>query len=114
VGLFVSILAQGIAGTVLPNPISAEEVAERARIETMISRLSPSTLYGETVHILLNPSARVLSAVTLSQVRGILPTPLALSQSLFLVLPHITTLVALVGVCFGISYIKFLRDEIRT
>jgi ABC-2 type transport system permease protein len=42
-----------------------------------------------------------------------LPTPLALDQSLTLIWPHITTIFGLVAVCFGISYIIFMRAEIR-
>jgi ABC-2 type transport system permease protein len=48
-----------------------------------------------------------------SQAEGILPTPLALDQSLTLIWPHITTIFGLVAVCFGISYIIFMRAEIR-
>jgi ABC-2 type transport system permease protein len=48
-----------------------------------------------------------------SQAEGILPTPLALGQSLNLIWPQLTTMFALVAVCFGISYIIFLRAEIR-
>jgi ABC-2 type transport system permease protein len=62
---------------------------------------------------MLNPTARVLGAALEEQTQGILLTPLALEQSLLLILPQFTTLIALVGVCFGICYIKFMRTEIR-
>jgi ABC-2 type transport system permease protein len=65
------------------------------------------------VHILLNPAARVFGLALQSQAEGILPTPLALGQSLNLIWPHVTTLFGLVAVCFGISYIFFMRAEIR-
>ena len=39
--------------------------------------------------------------------------PLPIDQSLGLIWPHITTLFGLVAVCFGISYIIFMRAEIR-
>ena len=111
--IFVSVIAQLIAGAVVDNPSTPELMARRSDIETFISRLSPSTLFAESVHILLNPSARVLGYVTESQVEGILPTPIALSQSLLLISPDITTLIALLGICFAVSYIKFMREEIR-
>lgn len=111
--LFISILAQGVAGLVVPNPTTPEQLARRVNVETLISRISPSTLYGESVHILLNPSARALGLALASQAEGILPTPIALGQSLLLVMPHLATLFALVAVCFGISYIMFMRSEIR-
>jgi len=65
------------------------------------------------VSILLSPAARVFGLALQSQAEGILPTPLALSQSLNLIWPHVTTLFGLVAVCFGISYIIFMRAEIR-
>ncbi|MBI2364738.1 MAG: ABC transporter permease [Deltaproteobacteria bacterium] len=79
----------------------------------IINRISPSTLFSESVSILLNPAARVFGLALQSQAQGILPTPLALDQSLNLIWPHITTLFGLVAVCFGISYIIFMRAEIR-
>jgi ABC-2 type transport system permease protein len=65
------------------------------------------------VHIVLNPGARIFGVALQSQAEGILPTPLALGQSLTLIWPHITTLFALVALCFGISYVIFMRAEIR-
>jgi ABC-2 type transport system permease protein len=69
-------------------------------------------LFSEIVQNLLNPRAHLLAAIS-QEVTGILPTPLSLRQSLILIWPHVSTLLALVAVCFGISYIKFMRDEIR-
>ena len=111
--LFVAILSQGIAAAIVPDPSTAEQLAHRADVENIVSRISPSTLFSESVSILLNPAARVFGLALQSQAEGILPTPLALGQSLDLIWPHITTLFALVAVCFGISYIIFMRAEIR-
>ncbi|MCZ6625768.1 MAG: ABC transporter permease subunit [Deltaproteobacteria bacterium] len=111
--IFVWMISQAVAGFIVPDPSTVEQVAYRATIETMISRISPSTLFADCVRILLNPIARTFGPIPQEQLVGILPTPLGLSQSLLLIIPHITTLFALVAVCFGISYIKFMRDEIR-
>lgn len=111
--IFVWMVAKVISGVVVPNPSTPEQLVQQANIETVISRFSPSTLYSETVHILLNPIARAFGPVLEEQLAGILPTPLALSQSLLLICPHIATLFALAGICFGVSYIKFMRTEIR-
>jgi ABC-2 type transport system permease protein len=40
--------------------------------------------------------------------------PLLLSQSVLVVLPYIITLVAITVICFAISYIVFMRQEIRS
>jgi ABC-2 type transport system permease protein len=111
--LFVSVISSGIAGLIVPDASSPEAIARRSDVENIISRVSPSTLYSETVGILLNPAARVFGMTLQSQAEGILPTPLALNQSLSLIWPHITTIFGLVAVCFGISYIIFMRVEIR-
>lgn len=111
--IFVSMIAKVASDMIVPNPSTPEQLVQQTNIDTVVSRFSPSTLYSETVHILLNPIARAFGPVLQEQLTGILPTPLALSQSLLLIFPHIATLVALVGVCFGISYIKFMRAEIR-
>lgn len=111
--IFAPLIAQIVAGLIVPNPSTAEELTRQADIASLISRISPSTLFGESVHILLNPTARLLGIALPEQTQGILLTPLALGQSLLLILPQVTTLFALVAVCFGISYIKFMRAEIR-
>ncbi|MBI2986861.1 MAG: ABC transporter permease [Deltaproteobacteria bacterium] len=111
--IFAPLVAQIVAGFIAPDPSTPEQLARQADIAAMINRISPSTLFGESVHILLNPTARILGVALAEQTQGILLTPLALSQSLLLILPQLTTLFALVAVCFGISYVKFMRAEIR-
>jgi len=54
-----------------------------------------------------------LGLVTLSQVALMMPNPLSLGQSLLVVWPHLTSLLGLTIVCFAISYIVFMRQEIR-
>jgi ABC-2 type transport system permease protein len=111
--LFVVIVSQAIGSMIVPETSTPEQIARRSDVENIVSRISPTTLFSEAVHILLNPAARVFGLALQSQAEGILPTPLALDQSLALIWPHITTLFALVAVCFGISYILFMRAEIR-
>ena len=41
------------------------------------------------------------------------PSPLSLSQSLLMVWPHLVILVSLTAVCFAVSYVVFMRQEIR-
>ena len=111
--IFIGMLSNVIAGIIVSNPSTQEELARQVTIGTFIARLSPSVLFAETVHILLNPVAHLEGFALGAFPEGILPTPLALNQSLLLIWPHLTTLFALVAVCFGISYIKFMREEIR-
>ena len=40
--------------------------------------------------------------------------PLSLDQSILVVVPYLTSLLALTVVCFGLSYLSFMRQEIRS
>ena len=111
--VFAPLIAQIVAVSIVPDPSTPEELARQTDIAALISRVSPTTLYQETVQVVLNPAARILGAALAEQTQGILLTPLALSQSLLIILPQFTTLIALVAVCFGLCYIKFMRAEIR-
>jgi len=70
--------------------------------------ISPITLFWQIVTITLIPTARLLGQVMQT------PSPLSLSQSMLLVWPHLVSIIALTVVCFAISYIKFMREEIRS
>jgi len=111
--IFAPLIAQIAANFIVPDPSTPEQAARQIDIAAMIGRISPTTLYEEAVHVILNPLARLLGAAQAEQTQGILLTPLALEQSLLLILPQFATLIALVCVCFGICYIKFMRAEIR-
>ncbi|HKA32462.1 MAG TPA: ABC transporter permease subunit [Candidatus Binatia bacterium] len=111
--IFTPLIAQIVAGMIVQDPTTPEEIVRQTDIASMIGRISPTTLYEESVTIVLNPTARVLGAALQEQTQGILLTPLALSQSLLIILPQFTTLIALVAACFAVCYIKFMRTEIR-
>jgi len=112
--LFIPVLTLAIANLAVPDATTPEAVSRQMDIANLVGRLSPSTLFQESVQILLNPTTgRTLGGVLPGQAEGILATPLAIDQSLRLIWPHITTMFALVAVCFGISYIIFMRAEIR-
>ncbi|MFS8640798.1 MAG: ABC transporter permease [Symbiobacteriaceae bacterium] len=78
-----------------------------------LSRLSPGYLYSEAMVTLLTPTVRTLGPVTLEQVLGALEGVLPVGQSLLLIWPQAVGLVALTAICFAISYILFMRREIR-
>ena len=87
---------------------------EQIELQQTLSRLSPSTLFGESVLGLLHPSTRALGPVFMSQLEGaVMGTPLPLQQSLILVWPQVTGLIAGTIVLFVIAYIAFQRQEVR-
>lgn len=81
---------------------------------TGLNRLSPNTLFAEATHALLNPGTRALGPVFAFQLHGALVgAPLALSQSLLLVWPQLTSLIGASVLLFSIGYVLFQRQEIR-
>ncbi|HHW55783.1 MAG: ABC transporter permease, partial [bacterium] len=78
-----------------------------------LSRLSPATLYSEAITTILTPEVRTLGPIFLEQVEGAIAGALPLGQSLLLIWPHLTGLVAATLICFAASYLLFLRQEIR-
>ncbi|MBA7474696.1 hypothetical protein ES707_10050 [subsurface metagenome] len=73
-----------------------------------IMLISPITLFWQIITMLLNPSARLIGQAIQT------PSPLSLDQSLLLVWPHLVSIIALTVVCFAISYVRFMREEIRS
>lgn len=76
-------------------------------------RVSPSQLYADATTILLMPSVRSLGPVTMEQMIGAIPAPLPLKESIMVVWPQISSMLAATMVCFAIGYATFMRREIR-
>lgn len=117
--LFVSMIAGAIANAVVPvdQNSSLELLTKNDEIYRAISRISPNTLYGESVQVLLmpelgNPSSTLMLISIYTS--GMIPTPLPLSQSLLIIWPQLTSLIALTALCFAASYIKFMHEEVRS
>ena len=79
----------------------------------MLLRISPYWLFAEATTALLDPLFRGLGILTVSDTTGMLLRPLSLEQSLLLVWPQLTTLIGLAVICFAVSYVVFMRQEIR-
>jgi len=112
---FLPIIANAIANGVVP--VENASIADQIRnfnIGSSISRISPSTLFGEAIFILLIPTARLFQPTLLNVVQTPPENPLPLGQSLIQVWPQLLVIVALAIICFAISYIIFMRQEIRS
>jgi ABC-2 type transport system permease protein len=115
---FMPMLAGIIANMVVPvdQNSSTQVLLNNLGVQGTVLQFSPVRLYQEAVSVLLVPGARTLGQTI--QLLGssniqLLPNPLSLGQSLLIVWPHLVTIIALTVVCFAISYIKFMREEIR-
>jgi ABC-2 type transport system permease protein len=79
-----------------------------------IQRVSPGTLFSEALLGLLNPETRTLGFMLPQQMRGAIPNaPLPLDQSLLLIWPQVTGLIAGMIVVFAAAYVVFQREEVR-
>jgi len=93
----------GIFGVALASP----EITQK------IIWISPNWLFGQAASALLHPMVRTLGAITQAQMAYMIPNPLSLGQSILLIWPHLTALIGLSAICFAISYVLFMRQEIR-
>jgi ABC-2 type transport system permease protein len=113
-----SALAPTIAAIVIPpDPRYAAlglQTPETTELATVLARFSPSTLFGEAVLALLDPTTRGLGPIYLSQLQGaVAGAPLPLAESLIMAWPQMVGLIAGTIVLFVIGYVVFQRQEVR-
>ena len=116
-----------LGANVLANAFASETtgddpqvVMRRANIVKAFVLSSPMELYREATATIIDPTRKStprsmvtvgpLETLSMSRFAG----PLPLIQSFLIVAPYIITLVAITVVCFAISYIVFMRQEIRS
>ncbi|MGH7035382.1 MAG: ABC transporter permease [Stellaceae bacterium] len=111
--LLTRFLTQAIFPTT-PLSLLVGRSYEQIVFQQTLARLSPNTLFGEALLGVLHPSTRALGPVFMDQLQGaVLGNPLPLGQSLLLVWPQVTSLVAGVIVLFVAAYVVFQRQEVR-
>ena len=120
---FGGFLLSFVAGAIAPlsetlastNP---EQYLANSGLRDMLFRVLPNTLYGESSIVLLNPSrTRVAdlpgSVDQVVQAQQQIGSLLSLDQSFIIVWPQVVALVALTVLCFGVAYVRFMRQEVR-
>jgi ABC-2 type transport system permease protein len=119
VWLFFTVFWNIIAGVLAPiiSPVHlglTQELVNQAQTQLILSRLSPNTLYAESMIAILSPQIRSLGIVLPVQLEGaVMGTPLPLNQSLLLVWPQLTALIGITILLFALGYVLFQRQEIR-
>ncbi len=115
--IFWNILAGLIASAIMPVRLGLpQEVLAQAKLQIALARFSPTFLYGEIMAAILNPAVRSVGLGLLLPLlpQGAIPgTALPLSQSLLLVWPQFTGLIAATILLFALGYVLFQRQEIR-
>ena len=108
-------IAQTITLGLAPSQIrSADEYLAIEQLGMVLARFSPGVLFSEAVVGLLNPETRTFGSMLPAQMRGAIPgAPLPLDQSLMLIWPQMTGLIAGMIVVFAAAYVIFQREEVR-
>lgn len=119
VWIFLTLFAEMIVGVIanLAYPLEGIQgfynMLDNYQLQMNLNRLSPYYLYCEATSTLLSPNARTLGIMTQESLSGALAGYLPFEQSLLLIWPHLTAMLALTMAAFTVSYICFMRQEIR-
>jgi len=120
---FVTLGANVVANSVAP--LNAKEgtrpeiLVKNVKVKETISLFSPMVLYSDASSVIVNPMRKTTESLILmgpmEQVSASrFKNPLTFTQSLVVVYPHVTALIAITLICFAISYLVFMLQEIRT
>jgi len=121
---FVAMGASVMADAISPvdqarASINPELLIKHEQTRKIISLVSPMTLYSEATTIILDPLRKTTQSILLMGPMERLSisrfqSPLPLSESVYIVFPHLISLMAITLVCFAISYTVFMRQEVRS
>jgi ABC-2 type transport system permease protein len=113
--VFYPLIINVILKSIQPSqfaPPAALYLYEKFRFSLV--QIIPNELFSEITSALLMPGVRSLGPLTMEQLHGAIPGPLPVGQSLLIVWPQLTGLIALTLLCFVLSYLSFMRREIRS
>lgn len=109
--LIVNVITKGMEPSQFAPP---RAIYMYQKIKFALVQIMPNELFDQSTTTLLMPSVRSLGPLTMEQVQGAIPGPLPLGQSLLLTWPQLTGLIALTILCFVLSYVSFMKKEIRS
>jgi ABC-2 type transport system permease protein len=113
---FYPLILQAVAGSMTAT--TDAEFISNFNFYIFLTRISPIQLFNEAAAVTMTPITRSISQVflllTTDASSYFVATPLSLGQSLLSVWPHFFLTVLLTLICFAISYVKFMFEEIRS
>ncbi|WP_208644851.1 ABC transporter permease [Mucilaginibacter kameinonensis] len=114
--IFYQIIVNLFLRSLLPDTsqLTQEQAISYNDMVLNILRISPNQLYTDSVTTLLMPSVRSLGPLTMEQMAGAIPSPLPFTQSLMIVWPQFSGLLACMTCCFALAYCLFMRREVRS
>jgi ABC-2 type transport system permease protein len=111
---FWNIVVGLVAPALSPQQITTvQDLVATNQIQLLLSRISPITLYADIATIMLQPTERFLGFVLPVQLDRAIKAPLPLGQSVLVIWPQLTGLIAATILIFAICYVLFQRQEIR-
>ncbi len=116
---YILMIAPAIANAVVPTADgTAEALLGNFQLQQALLRVSPNFLFAEASTVLLQPPLAgtllgIIGILVSGAAQWMIPNPLSLGQSMLLVWPHLTLLVSVTLICFAISYVVFMRQEVR-
>lgn len=112
--VFYPILVNAVVKAMIPDGyLMPEQVLSYNRLVMSLFRIDPGQLYTDAATTLLMPSVRSLGALSMEQMAGAIPSPLSFTDSLMIVWPQVTGLLAATTLCFALAYYLFMRKEVR-
>ena len=112
--LFFSVIWPALAPAIAQAFVSPDNQVAQITVAQNLARLSPSTLFGETVLAILHPTTRTLGPVYLDQLQGaVMGSPLSLGESVMVAWPQIVGMIAASILLFVAGYVVFQRQEVR-
>jgi len=115
--IFIFLIAPAIANNLAPiaEGSTPAELVRNVELQEVLMRVSPNQLFSEATDTLLLPTLGGNPLIIAMSPAGayMLPNPLSLGQSVILIWPQLTTLIGLSAICFAVSYVVFMRQEIR-
>jgi len=119
VSIGASVLADMIAPVNAQSSESTKAVIKNLEVKQFISLLSPMSLYTNSSATIIDPMRKTTDSLVLMGPMERLSAsrfqnPLPMGQSILVVYPYMVILIALTLLCFAVSYLVFMLQEIRT
>ncbi len=118
VGLGASVLANTVAPVDKKEGASPAMLLKNARIKESVSLFSPMVLYSDSSAVIVDPTRKTTRFHLMGFFERLsasrFQNPLSLGQSIVVVYPHMVALLGITLICFAVSYLIFMLQEIRT
>lgn len=114
---FLSMIAGITSQRFSPAGDTLESQIQNFGFQVAVMRVSPIMLFQEAMQVLLIPGMHTMEQMVQLQTGDtsyMVSVTLSFGQSVLTVWPHLVTILLLTIICFAVSYVRFMREEIRS